>query len=183
MPVSIGAKAQAGFDRPLDLLQDCHRRIEYFLSILQRVAASEQEILDDEHRTALEAALRYFREAAPRHTADEEQSLFPRLRRETGNEIKTALARIDALESDHHRADVLHGEVDRLGRQWLRDGTLTAAERAGLRSSIDDLLRLYAEHIRIEDREIFALAGKVLSPSDIASVGQEMKARRHLGGP
>jgi hypothetical protein len=37
--------------------------------------------LNEEQRGAFEAALRYFREAAPKHTADEEESLFPRLRR------------------------------------------------------------------------------------------------------
>jgi hypothetical protein len=36
--------------------------------------------LTEETRAALETALRYFREAAPKHTADEEESRFPRLR-------------------------------------------------------------------------------------------------------
>ena len=36
--------------------------------------------MTEETRVALESALRYFREAAPKHTADEEESLFPRLR-------------------------------------------------------------------------------------------------------
>lgn len=38
MPVQLGAKGQPGFDEPIDLMMDCHRRIEHFLSILQRVA-------------------------------------------------------------------------------------------------------------------------------------------------
>ena len=37
MPISIGARPQSGFDDPLGLLSDCHRRIESFLGVLIRV--------------------------------------------------------------------------------------------------------------------------------------------------
>src|ERR1035437_5349513 len=100
MPVSIGAAPQAGFDQPLQLLQDCHRRIEHFLKVLQRVAATD-DALDSEHRAALEAALLYFRDAAPKHTRDEDESLFPRLRQAGGAEARAALRCVESLESDH----------------------------------------------------------------------------------
>ena len=55
-------------------MSDCHRRIERFLTVLVRVA--ERGSLEGEARGAFEAALRYFRDAAPKHTADEEESLI-----------------------------------------------------------------------------------------------------------
>jgi hemerythrin-like domain-containing protein len=181
MPVSIGAAPQAGFDQPLQLLQDCHRRIENFLEVLLRVVATAtDDALDLQHRTALEAALQYFREAAPRHTQDEEESLFPRLRQESGSELHAALACISALESDHVHATDLHGQVDDRGKQWLRDGYLPASARTELRTWLEELRILYRNHIAIEDNQIFPLAGKIL-PSDIlASVGREMRIRRML---
>jgi hypothetical protein len=79
MPVQIGAKAHP-FSDPTVLLSDCHRRIEMFLGALEGVASVIDRPLTEETRAALESALRYFREAAPKHTADEEESLFPRMR-------------------------------------------------------------------------------------------------------
>ena len=79
MPVQIGAQTH-NFSDPTGLLSDCHRRIEMFLGTLERVASVIDRPLTEETRPALESALRYFREAAPKHTADEEESLFPRLR-------------------------------------------------------------------------------------------------------
>ncbi|PYV99204.1 MAG: hypothetical protein DMG89_08830 [Acidobacteria bacterium] len=79
MPVQIGAQAH-NFSDPTGLLSDCHRRIEMFLRTLEGVASVIDRPLTEETRAALESALRYFREAAPKHTADEEESLFPRMR-------------------------------------------------------------------------------------------------------
>jgi len=81
MTVQINAKPLAGFDRPIDMLVDCHRRIEHFLDVLIRVVARyATRALDAEGHQALAVARQYFAHSAPKHTADEEQSLFPRMR-------------------------------------------------------------------------------------------------------
>src|SRR3954449_12487157 len=81
MPVVIGAKPESNFTDPIGLLTDCHRRIERFLSVLVQVTAQANGgALTQEQRRGLDTALRYFRDAAPKHTADEESTLFPRLR-------------------------------------------------------------------------------------------------------
>jgi hypothetical protein len=79
MPVQIGTQSHS-FSDPTGLLSDCHRRIELFLGTLERVASVIDRPLTNDTRSALESALRYFREAAAQHTADEDESLFPRLR-------------------------------------------------------------------------------------------------------
>lgn len=184
MPVTIGATPQAGFDQPLQLLQDCHRRIEHFLEVLQRViTTATDEALDAEHRAALEMALEYFREAAPKHTQDEDESLFPRLRQEGGTEARAALRCVESLESDHIRAAGLHVQVDLRGKQWLQTGRLPASARQELRLWLEELRLLYHDHIQVEESRIFPLAGKILTANALTSLGQEMRARRARPAP
>jgi len=106
MPVQIGAKTH-NFTVPTGLLSDCHRRVEMFLRMLVRVAEVIDRPATEETSRALESALRYFAQAAPKHTADEEQSLFPRLRRIDDPEIRSAFAKLDRLEEDHRWAEPL----------------------------------------------------------------------------
>ena len=81
MAVQIGARPDSGFDDPIGMLKDCHRRIERFLDILCQVAQQAQgRALSIDERSAVESAIRYFFESGPRHNMDEEESLFPRLR-------------------------------------------------------------------------------------------------------
>ena len=41
MPIQLGAAPEHGFDSPLGLLSDCHRRIERFLEQLLRVVEAQ----------------------------------------------------------------------------------------------------------------------------------------------
>jgi hemerythrin-like domain-containing protein len=177
MPVQIGGKTHS-FSEPTGLLSDCHRRIEMFLGSLVQVAPLIEKPLDADARTALETSLRYFREAAPKHTADEEESLFPRLRNIRNSEVEAALSKLDPLERDHRHADSLHSHVDRLGRKCLETGRLSREEATEFGDTVTELAAIYKEHIRIEDELVFPVAGKVLSPSDKASIAAEMAARR-----
>ena len=177
MPVQIGGKTHS-FSEPTGLLSDCHRRIEMFLGSLVRVAPLLEKPLDADARTAMETSLRYFREAAPKHTADEEESLFPRLRKMENREIEAALGALDPLERDHRRADSLHAQVDRLGRKCLENGTLSSEDAREFAQAVTELESIYKEHIRIEDELVFPVAGKVLSLSDKAAIAAEMAARR-----
>ena len=78
MPIVIGGKPESDFTDPIGMLGDCHRRIVRFLHVFVQLAGQKQGgSLTSEERTLLSTSLRYFREAAPKHTADEEESLFP----------------------------------------------------------------------------------------------------------
>src|SRR4051812_26413573 len=104
MPITIGAKKESDFTDPIGMLGDCHRRIERFLSVLTSLSTQNNGgPLNEQQKQALTTSLRYFREAAPKHTADEEESLFPRLRRSGALGLQAALSRVDALERDHER--------------------------------------------------------------------------------
>ena len=177
MPVQIGASTHS-FSEPTGLLSDCHRRIEMFLESLERVGAVIDYTLAEDVRTALESALRYFREAAPKHTADEEQSLFPRLRELQDNHIDAALKALEPLEQQHRRAYPLHAEIDWLGRRCLEGESLSSTEVDRFRQAVAELTSMYKEHIRIEDELVFPLAGRLLSQRAKDAIATEMAARR-----
>ena len=179
MPVQIGQKPESDFAQPLGLLSDCHRRIEMFLGVLNRVATEGKgRRLSAEQQAAFENALRYFRDAAPKHTADEEQSLFPRLRSSKNALAATALDSLTALEADHTAAARDHELVDSLGRKWIGTGCLSDEEYEALGDALRRLSAMYAHHIVVEDSQLFPLAARVLRPEELVTIGEEMAARR-----
>jgi hemerythrin-like domain-containing protein len=165
----------------MGLLADCHRRIERFLSVLVQVSAQAHgSPLTTEQHAGLETALRYFREAAPKHTADEEETLFPRLRSLDHPGLKALLETISSLENDHARAERSHAVVDRLGQRWLASGSLEVADAERFAQLVDELEALYREHIGTEERELFSAAAGVLDRSAREAMAAEMRARRGL---
>jgi hemerythrin-like domain-containing protein len=181
MPVQIGQKQESDFSNPLGLLRDCHRRIEHFLEVLIRVCQGVMGgPLQAGERVALEKALDYFRNSAPKHTADEENSLFPRLRewaREPAR-AQPALECLAGLEGDHEAAARDHEIVDALGRRWLEEGSIGADSLREMQQALDRLARRYERHIAIEDQELFPLSAQALLPKQLAEVGREMAERR-----
>lgn len=181
MPLQIGQRVDHGFDEPLGLLSDCHRRIEHFLGVLATIAAEAAGgPLTPATRGALEGVARYFTMAAPKHTADEEASLFPRLRQANDPALAEALASLDRLEHDHDEADAHHAAVDDLVRQWIAHDRLSETDTAHLRRHIARLQQLYREHIRVEDEEVFPAAARALDRAQIEQIGREMAARRQV---
>jgi len=179
MPVPLGQRGQPGFDRPLELMSDCHRRIESFLDLfgraLDRYASRD---LDEEGANALRTAQRYFREGAPRHTEDEEHSLFPRLRELGRDDLRELLEAADRLEQQHDEAERLHASIDAQVERWLDAGRLTPVEAEAMASDLEKLERLYAEHIAFEDEVLFPAAARALGDEPLRRIGEEMAARR-----
>ena len=177
MGIQIGAKPDAGFDDPIGMLKDCHRRIEQFLHLLCLVVErAPGRPLTEEEGSAVRSALNYFRVGGQRHTADEEESLFPRMRAEQGT--AAALKEIEALESDHRQADDLHAAVEKLYTTWLEGRALSTEESEHLRAATERLKQLYEGHIRIEENLVFPRAAQGLNREAIAQIGQEFRARR-----
>lgn len=178
MPVAIGT-AENTFTNPIGLLSDCHRRIERFLQALLTVATQvEGGHLDAQHRSALDAALKYFRQAAPRHTADEEEDLFPMLRQLARPGISKILADVDRLEGEHKTAEAWHREVEDISDRWLHQDHLPAQEAAHLKGLLTSLSDLYRSHIAMEEQEVFPVAQAELSASAKQAIGRHMASRR-----
>jgi len=179
MMLMPGNPPLADFDQPLDMLQDCHRRVERFLAMLARAGDEAPSPLDAEWRGALQAALEYFTHAAPLHTQDEELSLFPRLRTHADrDDVATALAVVERLELEHDEAAILHAEHDRIGRAWLARGDLDAADRRRFVELSTRLRGIYVEHIRAEEEHVFVTARSALGADELQAIGGEMRARR-----
>jgi len=184
MAIQIGQPPDHGFDEPLGLLRDCHRRIEHFLQVLIAVADdAEGGAISPDHRGAAEGALRYFSTAAPKHTADEEESLFPRLRNTQDPDVREALTLIERLERDHEEAEEHHTAIDGLVRRWLANRALAPVEAAELRHRLARLQRLYQQHIALENDTLFPAAARALEPTQLHDIGQEMARRRRVASP
>lgn len=168
------------FNDPLGMLRACHRRIERALTVMERLAAQEQG-LDEPARAALRQTLRYFATGVPRHAADEEESLFPRLRAALRQGAAAALPALEALAQEHAEAAAAHRELDALGAKLLRAGRFERLEdRARFSELIAALQRLYQEHIRREDDEVLPLAGRIVGTGDLEAIGTEMASRRGI---
>ena len=177
MGIQIGAKPDSGFDDPIGMLKDCHRRIEHFLNILCLVAErAPGRALTQEEADAVQAALQYFRVGGQRHTADEEQSLFPRMR--SDEKAAATLKQIESLEADHRAADDLHLAVERLYSAWAQGQPLTPEEEQKLRAATQRLKQLYDGHIRIEEDLVFPTAKESLDQNALAAIGEEFRERR-----
>ncbi len=176
MGIQIGAKPDSGFDDPIGMLKDCHRRIEHFLGILCTVVDRAQgRALSAEEIAAVEAAIRYFHVGGKRHNADEEESLFPRLRQE---DAVGALEELAGLEHDHQTAEGLHNAAETLYRRWIEAGAFQQAEYDELRSATQRLKQLYAEHIQIEEQVVFPRAARLLGKETVLAMGEEFRLRR-----
>lgn len=174
MAVTIGAKENS-FANPIGLMSDCHRRIEKFLGVLRQLATLQGRRLGAEEQTALEKALAYFREAAPRHTADEEEDLFPLLVLEGRPGLVAALAQ---LEQEHVEAAGWHEEVNDLGMRWLAAGELSEEAALAFERIVTKLSEHYTGHIAVEEGEIFPLAQAELDEETKKKIGRSMAARR-----
>ena len=174
--IQIGAKPDSGFDDPIGMLTDCHRRIESFLHVLCLVAERTRgKSLSEEEAAAVTSALNYFRAGGKRHTADEEESLFPRLRSVTTGD---ALEELDRLEGDHERANELHEDVEKLFLKWIESGWLVKNDEQTLLEATEELKCIYKVHIKVEEEEVFPQAALALDKQTVEAIGQEFRARR-----
>ena len=181
MPVQIGQPLESDFHNPLGLLSDCHRRIERFLNVLLTISRhAHGGQLSAEQQESLEVALKYFHDAAPLHTRDEEASLFPRMREKSNGENAAKLTMLEQLHADHGVASRQHKRVDQLANKWLKNGRLSSDEARLLNNLLVNLSRTYVDHILIEEREIFPLAANLLNGAEMKAIAREMATRRGL---
>ena len=174
MLVKIGASKPADYSDPVGVLKGCHRKIEDHLSILETLTVADKpEPLNPERRGALERSLNYFRNAAPKHSADEDESLFPRLMQAGG--MKTLILR---LEKQHTRLHDLQATIEQLGMLWSARGILSPSDWNKLKADVEELSSLYSEHIQIEEHDLFPKVDAAITAGQLAAIGKEMAARR-----
>jgi len=165
------------FDEPLEMLAACHERIEAQLCTLEKlVEHAGLRGADDAARVAARQVMRYFDTAGANHHRDEEEDLFPLLRRlaaERGRPEVSAV--INGLEEDHSTMDA----------QWSRVRARLAAIAEGLDRRLDaeDVGRfawLYRRHMEKESALVLPFAREALGESERAALGGRMAARRRI---
>lgn len=165
---------QATLDSPIDHLNACHRRIEERLLTLERVGP---HLLDksDEALTALQAVFWFFDSSGATHTADEEESFFPRLAAGLTPEEQQFL---NDLELEHAQAEGIYDALKAHVAGMSRPPSSTDVERYNTLAA--SLCTLYRQHIQHEDSRFPAIAARVLTPASLDAISKEMKLRRGL---
>ena len=163
---TLFAAKEDTLSNPVEHLMACHRRIEERLETLERVAALGSAN-PQQAKEALAGALRFMDTSGVLHTADEEESFFPRLMAKLERGERSFIA---GLEHDHTEAHRLYTELRQLSVDPVFD-----ARFAGV---VERLVALYRAHIAKEDEILTSMARERLSAEELAAVSAEMKARR-----
>lgn len=157
-------------DDPAAFLYACHRRIEQRMDTIERAAAA-LEARPEEALRALEAALEFLATAGALHTADEEESIFPRLR---SHVERSGLPWLAELEHDHADAERLAAAL----RRAVEDFRRGCGNPAELQQLAARLTALYRRHIAIEDETLLGAVRTLLTPEERAAAGEEIRRRR-----
>ena len=168
----------ADYSRPIELIMECHRRVEHFWTVLMNIASLRGATLNDDQRESLRTGLDYFLSAIPRHTEDEEISMFSRMLQTGDPRVHAVMEEIKQLESEHDAVRSMHDRVDELGRRWLDCGSLGSEDADEWASLVSELQQAYNEHIKVEDGLVFPVAAEVLDRDALDLMGKEMAARR-----
>jgi len=173
----FGAPAP-GFDEPLEMLYACHGRIQDQIATLEKLVPHLARAgCDDAAREAARAVLRYFDSAGAQHHQDEEQDLFPLLRRYAGERGRgDVLDALDELAHEHRSMDEVYARI----RTRLDD----VAEARSPRLDIEQVAHfawLYRRHIMREEALAFGFAAEALTPAERAELGARMAERRGVG--
>lgn len=177
LQIAKPGQAAVGFDAPLAMLAECHRRVERQCATLTRLVAHlDAHGSDAPAREAATAVMRYFDLAAPNHHADEEEDLFPALIEAMAGSDAVCLREITASL----RAD--HAELDRRWAALRRTLEAIAAGRSAALAADEAraFAELYARHIAREERELLPMAERLLGDAELAAIGAAMRRRRGL---
>lgn len=162
----------ATLDKPVDHLNACHRRIEQRLDTLERVIP-HLCTKTEESLAAIHGVFHFLDSNGLLHTADEEESLFPRLVEKLNPSERAA---VDALEEDHDRAHALYHHLKSIVYTF---GAQPCSELAAeYTTTTQQLTALYRAHIEKEDALFPKLAALYLDDVQLRVISDEMKRRR-----
>jgi iron-sulfur cluster repair protein YtfE (RIC family) len=157
------------------LLLHCHQHIEERLDVLETVARSLQEeaCFTEHHLASLGDVIAFLDAAIPIHTADEENTLFPLLRRHP--EFQTAASTpMDTVELQHRSHRAMRRSLD----VGIVHRDPKATTNAALRMVVD-----YRHHMACEEEILYPVARKLLADQAVIDwMTEEMRARRRAAG-
>ena len=158
---------------PLDFFFAEHFRQRKLCNLIEELALAET--LDT--RLVVEV-LEFLRHDMVIHVADEEEDLFPLMRRRCPpeDEIERVLSALSAEHAgDHHLAGIVTEGLQRA----IADGQPASAQ-PGLREAMIDFARNERRHLALENSVVLPLARLRLTTGDLAELSSHMAARRGL---
>lgn len=167
----IGGAPAPTFDDPLEMLRACHGRIQaQCATLLKLLAHLPVHGCDTQAQQAAHAILRYFDTAGRHHHDDEEKDLFPLLLATSSDETHALVA---CLLNEHK---VMDAAWQRL-RSYLTElaNGKSAAFDAG---AAEHFIGVYDHHIALENSQLLPLANKLLTATQLETLGRSMAARR-----
>lgn len=158
---------------PLDWFFAEHNRQRQFYRMIGEVAAAN--VFDGGQMTRL---LDFLRHDLALHVIDEEEDLFPLLRRRAlpEDEVEQVL---DLLSTEHRsdmsQAQTLRGHLE----ACLLDRKAAGLEPGG-RKIMQDFATQALRHLALENAVVLPIARLRLSPEDLVAMGRRLAARRGI---
>ena len=168
------SEATARAEGPVELLLGCHARIREFTALAARVA-SEEAASDADVADAARRVHRYHAVALPLHQADEEMSIAPRLEPIAPPALRHALSE---MRRQHVELDETLASLLRLWEQLAVEPGRRSEMAPAMLRGVTRMQGLWAQHLSVEEEVIFPELSRVLDAAQLASIAEEMRARR-----
>ena len=157
----------------ISLLLGCHQRIRHFTEVALRLARNPHAPVSDRVEAA-RSVLRYFQIALPLHEADENESVYPRLReRLASGELCEAN---EAMVRQHTEIDGVVAELIPLWQYVVEEDE--ALLNSHLLALTERLQQLWDIHLSLEEEQVLPALREYLTQEDLHSIRSEMTARR-----
>jgi iron-sulfur cluster repair protein YtfE (RIC family) len=159
-----------------------HDAIRRDLRNLARAVASAQAAADPALAPPGQAGWEILERQMRNHHADEDRSLWPRIRARLTPQ-SAATEALDAAEAEHERLDPLVAQVDRAfaGHDAGHDGGQDGG-RAGLAAAVASLAAEANAHLEHEERDVLPLMAEVLTPDDWKAFVNEQRQALGMKG-
>lgn len=158
------------------ILLACHEHIGERLAILEQTGRdlADADALTEHHLARLCDVLAFLDTAIPIHSADEELTLFPRLRALPTFRRATGGTPMDCMEAEH---------VEHAAAKAALKAAIVKRDVMGVARRALALVAGYREHIAKEEQVLFPMARDLLDdPAVVDEMTHEMRARRRAAG-
>lgn len=177
----MDAQESPGFDRPLDLIRQTHRRLEQRCALMQRLVGHLQEKgCDADARATAGHIVRFFDEEMARHHEDEEQDFYQSVVEATPAKTRPTIAKlVTGLLHEHDQLQAVWRDVLRPQLTGIMEGRSQLLNR----EAVDRCETLYVSHVEREEQMLLPIAEERFSDARIEQLGRGMAERRKLPYP
>ncbi|MGB6385297.1 MAG: hemerythrin domain-containing protein [Terriglobales bacterium] len=175
--IRTNSSPSAEVEDAVSLLLGCHERIRHFTAVAVRLAESQQAPASERIQAA-RAVLRYYAVALPLHEADENESVYPRMKNAL---LSSELANAnEQMIEQHKNIDATVAELIPMWQEVEHDpeGQDALALNDRLRDRTERLSELWSAHLKLEEEQVIPALRQHLTAEDLRAIQQEMRDRR-----